>query len=644
MTCVVWLAFTAAVIAQAPPPPPLPPEPGSGNGNPPDIVIPPGTDVTMMPGVHQTTVRSNPDGPLLAQTPTAALTPQVFLVNTPIGTVPITVRPAGPNVTAAPAPVPEPPSFRPPPIFSAPLPAGSGARALGFAGAFVAIADDATAASWNPAGLIQLERPEVSAVFRYSHTENDHSSADPDFGVREDDYNSEGLNYVSTAIPYFLESINRKVVFSLNYQEAYDFTHSFGARVMDRSSRRLSASNARTFTESQTDTLLFESGTIEVVVASEFVTRSSSTLNQAIETAISSDLSFEQEGVIEAASPAFGIEITPTLALGAALNYYQDSPFSGRKIRSRTFASYTATSGSTARMTQDRVTTGTFTSHGVVRVPGTGITPGFESDLGETSGMFPAFEDSSTTTERDDVLVRGTYEEINEFDNLHGHNANFGLLWTASRYLTLGAAVDLPWSADAEQRKTVRTSADQFDGSGTQLIRSDASEFSEVKDVEFEFPLFWTAGAAFRVPGKWWPRLRASVDVGQTLWSDFAFVVENEGKLNPLDGTPHGINEIDDTWFARGGVEYIWLLDRTEIPFRAGVIWEQRPAIESSDNYYGFSLGSGFSLGKDPGKLIIDFSYNHLEADDVQTVVPEQEGLTTDTRQHQFFISVIYHF
>jgi long-subunit fatty acid transport protein len=37
-----------------------------------------------------------------------------------------------------------------------------GARSMGFGGAFVALADDATAAFANPAGLVQLTRPEVS--------------------------------------------------------------------------------------------------------------------------------------------------------------------------------------------------------------------------------------------------------------------------------------------------------------------------------------------------------------------------------------------------------------------------------------------------------------------------------------------------
>ena len=31
-------------------------------------------------------------------------------------------------------------------------------------GAFIAVADDATAASWNPGGLMQLDKPEGSIV------------------------------------------------------------------------------------------------------------------------------------------------------------------------------------------------------------------------------------------------------------------------------------------------------------------------------------------------------------------------------------------------------------------------------------------------------------------------------------------------
>src|SRR2546425_3428012 len=43
-------------------------------------------------------------------------------------------------------------------------PVGAGARGLGMGGAFIAVADDGTAASFNPAGLSQLRRTELAAV------------------------------------------------------------------------------------------------------------------------------------------------------------------------------------------------------------------------------------------------------------------------------------------------------------------------------------------------------------------------------------------------------------------------------------------------------------------------------------------------
>lgn len=49
--------------------------------------------------------------------------------------------------------------------------ANPGARAMGLGGAFVALADDATAAFANPAGLVQLIEPEVSIELRLSRFE-----------------------------------------------------------------------------------------------------------------------------------------------------------------------------------------------------------------------------------------------------------------------------------------------------------------------------------------------------------------------------------------------------------------------------------------------------------------------------------------
>lgn len=40
-------------------------------------------------------------------------------------------------------------------------------RAMGMGGAFIGVADDATAITWNPAGLYQLERMKASLVTQY---------------------------------------------------------------------------------------------------------------------------------------------------------------------------------------------------------------------------------------------------------------------------------------------------------------------------------------------------------------------------------------------------------------------------------------------------------------------------------------------
>lgn len=106
-------------------------------------------------------------------------------------------------------------------IPSSPNPVGSGARALGMAGAFIAVADDATAASWNPGGLIQLEHPEISFV-----GDGFHRSEDIGFGIDSDaggpqTISTVNLNYLSAAYPFTL--YNRNMVVSLNYQYLYDF-------------------------------------------------------------------------------------------------------------------------------------------------------------------------------------------------------------------------------------------------------------------------------------------------------------------------------------------------------------------------------------------------------------------------------------
>ncbi|MCX5900845.1 MAG: hypothetical protein NTX06_08955, partial [Proteobacteria bacterium] len=87
-------------------------------------------------------------------------------------------------------------------------------------GAFIAIADDATAASWNPGGLMQLERPEFSFVFNFSHNRKElENSGFPEMNGMNS-VSREDLNYLSVAYPF--RAFDKNMIISLNYQRLYD--------------------------------------------------------------------------------------------------------------------------------------------------------------------------------------------------------------------------------------------------------------------------------------------------------------------------------------------------------------------------------------------------------------------------------------
>ena len=112
-------------------------------------------------------------------------------------------------------------------IASSPNPVGSGARALGMGGAFIAVADDSTAASWNPAGLIQLERPEMSIVGQGFYRREEYSSDDHPETDDTGNVNDLNLNYLSATYPFHFY---KNIVVSVNYQRLYDFKRNFKYR------------------------------------------------------------------------------------------------------------------------------------------------------------------------------------------------------------------------------------------------------------------------------------------------------------------------------------------------------------------------------------------------------------------------------
>lgn len=163
-------------------------------------------------------------------------------------------------------------------IASSPNPVGSGARAMGMGGAFIGIADDATSASWNPAGLIQLEKPELSIVGAYYNWKEEFSSnLNPEINNTGsvDDVN---LNYFSATYPFHFY---KNLVVSLNYQRLYEFDRNFSYQ------------------------LDFSSAGLDVTQLKDF----------------------QQDGFLGALGLAAAIEITPKLSLGATVNIWTGQLF-----------------------------------------------------------------------------------------------------------------------------------------------------------------------------------------------------------------------------------------------------------------------------------------------------------------------------
>lgn len=173
-----------------------------------------------------------------------------------------------------------------------PSPVGSGARAAGMADAFVAIADDATAASWNPAGLVQLESPEFSFVGSFNTVVEAFLSdgSHPEFPSSHND-DSLDVNFLSFVYPLPFLIAGRNATLSLSYQQKFDLSRNFDVNFI--SSTDIFGS---TFTDSK-------------------------------------NFRFNQDGSLGSITPAFAIEVTHRLSVGLAVNLWRDNPIAKNEFR-----------------------------------------------------------------------------------------------------------------------------------------------------------------------------------------------------------------------------------------------------------------------------------------------------------------------
>jgi len=188
---------------------------------------------------------------------------------------------------------------------------GQGARALAMGGAFIGIADDATAISWNPGGLGQLDRPEVSGVFKFSAKSGSWSPSSVTFGgtsvsfaeyKRSDSHFA--VDFGSVAMPVKLGKNN--LVFAFAYQQQFDF-----------------------YKKIEQDPFTYT------------ITNINPPYN--VDTLRGPDIDKTTGGVFTI-SPGIGFQVIPQLSLGAAFNIWTGSP---TRKWTRNFTSIRSSYGST---------------------------------------------------------------------------------------------------------------------------------------------------------------------------------------------------------------------------------------------------------------------------------------------------------
>jgi hypothetical protein len=110
---------------------------------------------------------------------------------------------------------------------------GDGARAKGMGGAFLSVADDGSALSWNPAGLIQVLDPQVSIEIDYFHPKSTYKLTYPNNSVRDlanpISDNKVPLQFASFSAPIRIR--DHQFVASASYSSASTWLSDYTARV-----------------------------------------------------------------------------------------------------------------------------------------------------------------------------------------------------------------------------------------------------------------------------------------------------------------------------------------------------------------------------------------------------------------------------
>src|SRR5262245_10416956 len=174
-------------------------------------------------------------------------------------------------------------------------PLGAGARGLGMGGAFIAVADDGTAASFNPVGLSQLRRSELALV-GFGH-DLDSTLQIPQFGgppqSRTISSHHNGADFVGLAVPF--DPGGKNLTVQLSYQRAVDLFGKGSATLQN--------------------TILAGD-----IISDNDLRTLNLTANRPVD--VIAEVSPDQSGAFHTLTAATGFQATSRLSLGLSVNYW----------------------------------------------------------------------------------------------------------------------------------------------------------------------------------------------------------------------------------------------------------------------------------------------------------------------------------
>ena len=474
-------------------------------------------------------------------------------------------------------------------VSGSPNPVGAGARALGMGGAFIGVADDATAASWNPGGLIQLETPEISFVLSYDNLSEDRNFRDNPGASGEQTITLYDVNYLSLAYPFTWK--DRNLVVSLNYQTLYNFnkTHNY-----NYSYRSLTTSLAETQIELITGTLTTRIDTTMDLSGPRLT-------NQ------------ETDGYLRALSPAVAMQVTPTFSLGFTLNWFHQN------LGSKWDTNYYDKFSGTLDLTR------------VVNItPPAPLAP-------TTTTTAVTYDVSIETLYHDEFRFRSSINPFEIFSKRTSYT--IGFLWNINSVLTLGGVYKAPFKATVNYKEIFQTTQETVNQADpTDAVRTTTPETIVADEKqEIDMPRSYGLGIACRFSDKF----TIDLDGYRTDWQHFVLRQASGRELSLITGQERSEANTDPTYQVRLGAEYLFLIkNKYAVPVRAGVFYDPEPTEDKPDTFYGYSLGGGISAGS----LVFDVAYQYRWGDDVRKVRLGQEEVFQDVEQHTVYASLIYHF